>query len=112
MTTKLVVEIYARKDCTLCRVSHSKPACVLCGEARDIISRVNSEVPFLYREVDIGLNDDLGRRYRDEIPTVFINGKKAFKFKVDESEFRKKVRKEHIKDGIMRLWSKKQRYDS
>lgn len=82
----------------------------MCIEAREVISRVNEELPFSFKEVDILLDEDLLRRYKEEIPTIFINGKKAFKFKVDETEFRKKVRKEHIKQGIMRLWNKKQHY--
>jgi hypothetical protein len=75
-----------------------------------VISRVNTEVPFHYKEIDISASEDLKRRYKEDIPTVFINGKKAFKFKVDEGEFRKKVRKEMIKASIERLWSKKHHY--
>ncbi|TAN60174.1 glutaredoxin family protein [bacterium] len=107
--TKLLVEVYARKDCSLCTVAVKK-GCVLCKEARDTISKVNEEIPFQFKEVDILVNDELHRIFKEDIPTVFINGKKAFKFKVDEVEFRKKVRREIIKAGIMRLWTKKQHY--
>lgn len=82
----------------------------MCVEARKVISKVNEDIPFNFREVDIRKDEDLMRRYREDIPTIFINGKKAFKFKVDESEFRKKVRKELIKAGLMKLWHKKQHY--
>ena len=110
MTTPLV-EVYARKDCSRC--SHAvKRAniCVMCIEAREVIARVKADIPFNFREVDIITDEDLLRRYKEDIPTIFINGKKAFKFKVDESEFRKKIRKEIIKAGIMKLWDKKQHY--
>ncbi|MBI5641850.1 MAG: glutaredoxin family protein [Deltaproteobacteria bacterium] len=105
--TKLLIEVYARKDCTLC---DSAKDCVLCRDVKDIIDRVGADIPFQFKEVDIDANEDLLRRFNEDIPTVFINGKKAFKFKVDESELRKKLRKELIKAGLKRLWNKKQHY--
>ncbi len=105
--TKLLIEIYARNNCELCGL---ESGCALCPEAMDIIDRVSNDVPFEFKVVDIDASDDLHRRYKGDIPTVFINGKKAFKFKVDEAEFRKKVRKELIKAGLNRLWNKKHHY--
>lgn len=104
---KLLIECYTRKDCSLCNFDEE---CALCNEALDIIAKVGNDVPFEFKEVDIDASEELRRRYGTDIPTVFINGKKTFKFKVDEAEFRKKVRKELIKDGISRLSSKKPRY--
>ena len=107
-----LVEVYAAKDCSRCSYAKKadKAGCALCMEAREIISRVGEDIPFQFKNVDIEANEDLYRRFKEDIPTIFINGKKAFKFKVDESEFRKMVRKEFIKAGIMRLWNKKQHY--
>ncbi len=107
-----LVEVYAAKDCSRCphAKKRNKTGCVLCVEAREVISKVGEDIPFQFKDVDIEANEDLYRRYKEDIPTIFINGKKAFKFKVDESEFRKMVRKELIKAGIMRLWNKKQHY--
>ena len=105
--SKLIVEVYTKKDCnSVCKLYTGK--CALCREATEIIFKVNSEIPFDFREVDIDSSEELNRAYREGIPTVFINGKKAFKFKVDETEFRKKVRKEIIKAGLMKL--RKQHY--
>lgn len=93
--TKLLVQVFAKKDCNLCE------------DAKTVIGKVNQEIPFQYNEVEITSSDDLSRRYDSNVPTIFINGKKAFKFKVNEDEFRKQVRKELIKEGLNRLWSKK-----
>jgi hypothetical protein len=105
----LLVEVYKSTDCSCCVYAAlpSDPRCVTCFDACNTITRVNEDVPFSFKEVDIRSNDDLYRRYKDDIPTIFINGKKAFKFKVDEDEFRKRVRKELIKSSIMRMWDKK-----
>ncbi len=86
---------------------YSKSNCGLCTEAKTIIGKVNQEIPFQYDEVEITSCDDLNRRYESNVPTIFINGKKAFKYKVNEEEFRKQVRKELIKEGLNRVWNKK-----
>jgi glutaredoxin len=107
--TKPIVEVYARKDCSFCGFA-KEAICTICTEARDLIRRVGLDMPFHFKEVDVSSSEDLFRRFKDDIPTVFINGAKAFKFKVDEAEFRKKLRIEFIKAGIKRLNIKKQRY--
>ncbi|MFQ5441546.1 MAG: glutaredoxin family protein [Thermodesulfobacteriota bacterium] len=109
--SKLLVEVYARTDCSACEGLNRLDAaacCEMCCDARKVINRVMSDIPFEMREVDICTSDDLFRRYREDIPTVFINGQKAFKFKVDEAEFRKRVKKELIKDGLKRIGTKKE----
>jgi len=58
-------------------------------------------MPFALKVIDIAMCEDLTRRYDGNIPTVFINGRKAFKFKVDESEFRKWVRKKSPTTAIL-----------
>jgi len=80
-----------------------KKGCCLCTEAEKVIGRVNADIPFSFRVVDISTDEDLFRRYANHVPVVFINGKKSFKFKVDETEFRRRIRKEIIKEGISRL---------
>ena len=86
-----VIEVYAKKKCCLC------------DEAKKVIGRVRDEIPFQMKEVDISSSAELARRFDGHVPTIFINGKKAFKFKVDEVEFKKRVRKEIIKSGISRI---------
>lgn len=108
--TKLIVEVYARADCKRCLMYAKTPACALCQDVKDVVGKVMTDIPFQFKEVDICSNEDLSRRYNEDIPTVFINGKKAFKFKIDEVEFKRRLRKEMIKDGLQRLWEKKQHY--
>jgi len=88
------IEVYAKKGCGLCK------------EAKKTIDKVQHDIPFNFKEVEISQSDELLRRYTDHVPTIYINGKKAFKFKVDETEFRKRVRKEIIKAGLSRMSSR------
>jgi len=108
--TKLLVEVYSRKDCKRCCQFARASDCVLCRDVKDVVDKVMGEIPFQFKEIDVCSSEDLDRRYREDIPTIFINGKKAFKFKIDEVEFRRRLRKEMIKDGMQRLWEKKQHY--
>ncbi len=87
--------------------AYVKEGCALCKEAVEVISSVLEGMPFILKKVDITSSEDLFRRYHASVPTIFINGIKSFKFKVDEEEFRKKVRREIIKAKVSRLSSKK-----
>ncbi len=37
------------------------------------------------------LDSDLRRQFNDEVPVVFIDGRKAFKYHMDEQEFLRKL---------------------
>jgi hypothetical protein len=41
--------------------------------------------------VDIDQGEDLRQKFNDEVPVVFINGRKAFKYSMDEEEFLRKL---------------------
>ena len=42
-------------------------------------------------QVDVETDDQLKRQFTDEVPVVFIDGRKAFKYRLDEQEFLKKL---------------------
>ena len=46
---------------------------------------------FAWREIDVESDDELRRRFTDEVPVVFIDGHKAFKYHMDEREFLRKL---------------------
>ena len=72
---------------------YSRPGCHLCDEAKTVIERLQRRYPFACRVVDIDEDPALERTYGTEIPVVFINGHKAFKYRVDEAELEKKVKR-------------------
>ena len=72
---------------------YSRPGCHLCDEAKEVIDRVRLRFPFAIRVINIETDPDLEKTYREQIPVVFINGNKAFKYHVDERELEKKVKK-------------------
>ncbi len=46
---------------------------------------------FTWREVDIDSDEELRREYNDEVPVVFIDGRKAFKYHLNEADFLRKL---------------------
>jgi hypothetical protein len=46
---------------------------------------------FDYQEIDIDTDPQLRTRYNDEVPVITIDGRKAFKYRVDAAEFLKKL---------------------
>ena len=72
---------------------YSRPGCHLCDEAKEVIDRVGRRVPFNLSVINIDNDPALEKLYGEQIPVVFINGSKAFKFHVDEVELEKKARK-------------------
>lgn len=72
---------------------YSRPGCHLCYEAKEVIERVRRRIPLSIRVIDIQDDPELESRFGMEIPVIFINNHKAFKYRVDEAEFEKKVKR-------------------
>jgi glutaredoxin len=72
---------------------YSRPGCHLCDVAKETIERVRQRHSFTLRVINIEEDPVLETAYGTEIPVVFINGSKAFKYRVDEREFEQKVKR-------------------
>ena len=72
-------------------VVYSKPGCCLCDEVKEKLRRLQASYAFNLREVNILEDPEAHERFKEEIPVVFINGKKAFKYRLDENQFLKKL---------------------
>ena len=75
----LDLTIYTRRDCCLCDEMKQTLRHVLGGK-------------IAFREVDVDAQVELRARFGEEVPVLFINGRKAFKFRVSERELRAKIR--------------------
>ena len=73
-------------------VLYTRPGCHLCEEVKAVIERVASEYPLHLKEVDIDADLELRERYNEEVPVLFINGRKAFKYRVTLKELRSRLR--------------------
>jgi glutaredoxin len=65
--------------------------CHLCERARSTLAEVWQEHRFDYAEVDIGGDPELEARYREWLPVVEIDGKRAFVYHVDRGGLLRKL---------------------
>jgi len=69
------VLVYTRKGCHLCEI------------VKESIVKLARRGGFVWQEVDVDTDDELRRQFNDEVPVVFIDGRKAFKYRMDEDQF-------------------------
>lgn len=70
---------------------YSSPACHLCDAAADVIRHVRQRHSFELDVVDIDGDPELETRFRSEIPVVHVNGRFAFRYRVDADELRARI---------------------
>lgn len=79
MSPRREVIVYSRKGCHLCEI------------VKESLTKLERRGGFQWREIDVDSNEDLRRQFTDEVPVVFIDGRKAFKYRMDEQEFLRKL---------------------
>ena len=79
MPAARTVVVYSRKGCHLCEV------------VKETLAKLHRRGGFNWQEIDIDSDDQLRRQFNDEVPVVFIDGRKAFKYHMDEREFLRKL---------------------
>jgi glutaredoxin len=68
-------------------VIYSKPDCHLCDDVKAQLARLRSSIKFDLQEVNVLDKKEDFEKYQYEIPVVFVNGKKAYKYHLDENDF-------------------------
>jgi glutaredoxin len=79
MTAPRDVLLYTRKGCHLCEI------------VKESLHKLERRGGFIWREVDVESDEQLRRQFTDEVPVVFIDGHKAFKYRMSEQEFLRKL---------------------
>ena len=62
---------------------YTKNYCSLCVQAKAVIDSVRNDAEFVLETIDITQDQDLYTKYITEIPVVYVNGDKAFKYRVN-----------------------------
>ncbi|MGZ8482436.1 MAG: glutaredoxin family protein [Candidatus Binatia bacterium] len=79
MTAKLT--LYSRKDCCLCDAMTA------------VIDTVAANLPLEIDEIDVDGSFELREKFADQVPVLFIDGRKAFKYRVSAKQLAKKLRR-------------------
>lgn len=72
---------------------YTRPGCHLCEEAKAEMQAAGCADSYTLEEVNIDEDPILKERYGWEIPVIFINGIKAFKYRLTADEFKRKLRR-------------------
>ncbi|MEE9181805.1 MAG: glutaredoxin family protein [candidate division NC10 bacterium] len=88
---RIQVTLYTRHDCCLC------------DEMKGLLKLVSRAYPVDLDEVDIDRDPHLREQFDQEVPVLFIEGRKAFKYRTTEPELRNRLdrallSKENISD--------------
>ena len=68
-------------------VLYSRKGCHLCDQVKSTLIHLEKLGGFTWREVDIDSDPELRQKFNDQVPVVFIDGKKAFKYRMSERDF-------------------------
>ena len=90
---RLHLQIYTRKSCCLCE------------EMKSVARAAAMRFPITLEETDIDTCAELQTRYGAEVPVLFINGRKAFKYRVTMRELQKRLQREN-RGSIWARWKK------
>ena len=72
-------------------IVYSRKGCHLCEIVKESLAKLQRQGQYSWREVDVDSDEQLRRQFTDEVPVVFIDGRKAFKYHMDEREFLRKL---------------------
>jgi glutaredoxin len=72
-------------------ILYSKPDCHLCDEMKQVLEKARQGIEVTVEEVDISSDRQLLETYGEEIPVLFVDGRKAFKYQVSEKDLRRRL---------------------
>jgi len=72
-------------------VVYSRNGCHLCDVVKQTLTQLQRDADFQWHEIDIDADPRLQQQYNDQIPVVFIDGRKAFKYHLNARQFLRQV---------------------
>ena len=72
-------------------VLYTKPGCCLCDTVKAQLGKLRAMRAFELREINILEDSAAYEKFHEEIPVVFIGGRKAFKYHLDEKAFLRRL---------------------
>lgn len=68
-------------------VVYSRQGCHLCDVVKEMLAQAEGEADFQWSDVDIDADPRLREQFNEEVPVVLIDGRKAFKYRMDRQQF-------------------------
>jgi glutaredoxin len=73
---------------------YTRPDCHLCHEMREVVETAARERALMVEEIDVDADPALVAAYGAEVPVLCVNGRKAFKYRVDPAALRARLARE------------------
>jgi glutaredoxin len=70
---------------------YTRAGCHLCDDAKQVLEQAGRKVRFTLEVLDIDADPELRALYNEEVPVIAIDGRKAFRYRVTEQEFLKRL---------------------
>jgi glutaredoxin len=74
-------------------ILYSRSGCCLCDEMKTIVRQVGQKTSLVLEEIDVDSSADLREKYGEEVPVLFINGRKAFKYRLTAKQLATRLEK-------------------
>ena len=71
---------------------YTRRGCLLCEEAKQVIDGLRAVAEFRLKILDIDLDPELQARFTNEVPVIFVNGRKAFKYRVEPRQLLRRLK--------------------
>ena len=73
---------------------YSRPGCHLCDDMKAVVAPIARELEWSIEEINIATDPALEAEFGTEIPVLFVNGRKAFKYRLGARELRQRLRRD------------------
>ncbi|HEX9786484.1 MAG TPA: glutaredoxin family protein [Candidatus Binatia bacterium] len=70
---------------------YSRADCCLCDEMKNAVRQVAAKIPLDFEEIDVDGSAPLKEKYGAEVPVLFIDGRKAFKYRVTANQLEQRL---------------------
>jgi glutaredoxin len=72
---------------------YSRPGCHLCDDMKATVGAIADRLAAPVEEIDISRSAELEARFGTEVPVLFVNGRKAFKYRVSSGDLQRYLRR-------------------
>jgi glutaredoxin len=71
---------------------YTRRDCCLCDAMKVVLRAAAAQQPFSLEEIDVDSSLELQEQYGDQVPVLFIDGRKAFKYRVTQAALQRRLK--------------------
>ncbi len=72
-------------------ILYERAGCCLCEEMLAVVASLGGEFSLEVKRIDVGRDPALEARFGDQVPVLFVAGRKAFKYRVTAQRLRERL---------------------